>query len=90
MSPAELKRNFAGATELWSKNEKNFSHFDFTPQMRPNSISFRVTLRKAKRIYGRIPSKIHWAEAIYGAISYQSALGFLELKTERKEAGQNI
>jgi len=86
-----LKRNFAGATELWSKNEANFSHFDFTPQMAAQLHFFSRNFAEAKRIYAELALKDSLGGGkFYGAISYQSALGFLELKTERKEAGQNI
>jgi Tfp pilus assembly protein PilF len=86
-----LKRDFAGAAELWSKNEKNFSHFDFTPQMAAQLHFFSRNFAEAKRIYAELALKdAQGGGKFYGAISYQSALGFLELKTEREEAGQNI
>jgi serine/threonine protein kinase/tetratricopeptide (TPR) repeat protein len=86
-----LKRDFAGAAKLWSKNEKNFSHFDFTPQMAAKLHFFSRNFGEAKRIYAELALKdSQGGGKFYGAISYQSALGFLELKTGRKEAGQNI
>jgi hypothetical protein len=52
---------------------------------------FSRNFGEAKRIYAELALKdSQGGGKFYGAISYQSALGFLELKTGRKEAGQNI
>lgn len=86
-----FKGNFAGAIQSFSEQTKNFSQFDFSPQMMAQLYFFAREFREAKKIYSELALKDPLGGGnFYGAISYQSALGWLQLHTGGTRAGRLI
>jgi tetratricopeptide (TPR) repeat protein len=86
-----LQGNFIAAREVWSENEKNFSQFEFASQMTAQSHFFSRRFREAMAVYSALAQKDpDGGGNFYGAISYQSALGWLHLGAGEKELGRNI
>lgn len=86
-----FKGNFAGAIQNFSEQTKNFSQFDFSPQMMAQLYFFARQFRDANNIYSELAVKDpNGGGNFYGAISYQSALGWLRLHNGETKTGEAI
>ena len=84
-----FKGDFAGAIEAYSPQEKNFSQFAFSPQMMAQLYFFAGEFREARKIYSELALKDPLGGGnFYGAISYQSALGWLQLHAGETKVGR--
>jgi tetratricopeptide (TPR) repeat protein/tRNA A-37 threonylcarbamoyl transferase component Bud32/TolB-like protein len=86
-----LNRNFASALRICSENEKNYSQFDFTAQMVAQCQFFARHFAEARKIYTELARKDPKGGGnFYGAVSYESALGCLNLAASKRQTGQKI
>lgn len=86
-----LEGDFSAAERICSKNEKNFSQFDVPSQMAAQLYFFARQFGEARRIYSELAQKDPEGGAnFYGAISYQSVLGWLHLAAGDKGTGEKI
>ena len=86
-----LEGDFAGATRICAANEKDFAQFTFAVEMAAQIDFFSHQFNKAARIYSDLAQKDpDGGGNFYGAISYQSALGWLRLNQGQKSAGREI
>jgi serine/threonine protein kinase len=86
-----LNRNFASALRICSENEKNYSQFDFTAQMVAQCQFFARHFAEARKIYTELARKDPKGGGnFYGAVSYESALGCLDLAASKRQTGQKI
>lgn len=86
-----LKGDFAAALQVCSENEKNFSQFSFTSPMIAQVHFFARHSNEAKKIYSDLALKDPpGGGKFYGAMSHESALGWLYLAAGEEEIGRKI
>ncbi|MEY2526355.1 MAG: eukaryotic-like serine/threonine-protein kinase [Verrucomicrobiota bacterium] len=86
-----LEGDFRAAERICSENEKDFPQFDVPSQMAAQLHFFARQFGKARRIYSDLAKKDpEGGTNFYGAISYQSALGWLHLAAGDKGTGETI
>ena len=86
-----LQGDFATALRICSENEKKFPQFDFTQQMAAQCHFFARRFAEAKRIYAALALQDPQGGGnFYGGITYESALGRLQLGTGEKERGKQV
>ena len=84
-----LKGDFFAAIHDFSEQEKHFSQFEFTSQMAAQLRFFARQFAEAKKMYAELARKDpDGGGNFYGAVSYQSALGRLQIATGEKALGQ--
>jgi tetratricopeptide (TPR) repeat protein len=86
-----LNGDFDSASQVCNENERHFPQFDFTSQMAAQCHFFARRFEAAQKIYeGLVEKDPNGGGNFYGAISYQSALGWLDLAAGNKEKGERI
>ena len=86
-----LKGDFAGALQAYSENETSFSQSAFTFPMIAEFHFFARHFDEAKKIYAELAQKDPQGGGnFYGAVSYQSALGWLHISAGEQETGRDI
>ena len=84
-----LQRNFRAARKLYSENHTRYSQFAYSEQITAQVEFFAREFKSAEHIYRRlIRSNADGGGAFYGAVSYQSALGRIELATGQVKEGR--
>jgi tetratricopeptide (TPR) repeat protein/TolB-like protein len=84
-----LAGDFPGAMQVCTANEKDFAQFNFSPEMAAQVYFFARQFNKAAKIYADLAQNDPTGGGnFYGAVSYQSALGWLRLARGEKKAGR--
>jgi tetratricopeptide (TPR) repeat protein/tRNA A-37 threonylcarbamoyl transferase component Bud32 len=88
---ALLQEDFAAARKISSDNWMRYRDFAFSEQMAAEVEFFSRNFMEAERLYKELAAKDpNGGSWFYGAVGYQSALGYLRLAAGDKDAGTAI
>jgi tetratricopeptide (TPR) repeat protein len=88
---ALLEGRFAEAEQIASENARNFPESGFARQMMAQVCFFSHRFDEAKKLYADLArTDAKGGGYFYGAVSYESALGYLDLASGNKKKGAQI